>query len=174
MPHECWHGDVLVSSDPARLDLDVIHGYLVRSYWSPGIPRETVERAIRHSLGFGAYAGGRQVGFARVITDRATFAYLADVFVLESHQGQGIGKRLMACIVSHPDLQGLRRWILLTRDAHALYRQYGFHEVRTPERLMERLQAPAHAAPAPGGGSHGARTGRAGGERLPPDAARPA
>jgi GNAT superfamily N-acetyltransferase len=140
MLHEIRHGDLLVSTDPSRLDLDVIHGFLSGSYWAKGISRDTVERSIEHSLCFGAYAGGHQVGFARVITDRATFAYVADVFVLESHRGSGVGKRLMECIVSHRELQGLRRWTLFTRDAHGLYRQYGFGDARYPERLMERLE----------------------------------
>jgi len=137
--HEARHGDLLVSTDPSRLDLDAIHGFLSGSYWARGIPRDTVARSIEHSLCFGAYACGRQVGFARVITDRATYAYVADVFVLESDRGRGVGKRLMECIVSHPELQGLRRWTLFTRDAHGLYRQYGFGDARYPERLMERL-----------------------------------
>jgi GNAT superfamily N-acetyltransferase len=136
--HEHRRGDVLVTTDPARLDLDVIHGFLTRSYWAAGIPRQTVARSLEHSLCFGAYAGGAQVGFARVITDFATFAYVADVFVVESHRGRGISKQVMACITTHPALQGLRLWVLFTRDAHELYRQFGFHEARHPERLMER------------------------------------
>lgn len=142
--HECAEGELLVSSDPSRLDLDVIHEFLARSYWAAGIPRDVMARALEHSLCFGAYEEGRQVGFARVITDRATYGYVADVFVLESHRGMGVGKRLMACIVSHPELQGLRRWTLFTRDAHGLYRQYGFGEPRYPDRLMERLCDPAY------------------------------
>ena len=138
MLHEQRDGDILITTDPARLDLDVIHGFLAQSYWAPGVPREVVERSIRHSICFGALEGERQVGFARVISDRATFAYVADVFVLPSHRGRGIGKRLMACITTHPDLQRLRLWSLFTRDAHGLYRQYGFHEARHPERLMEK------------------------------------
>ncbi len=137
--HEIQHGDLLVSTDPARLDLDVIHGFLSQSYWARGIPRRVVERSIAHSLCFGAYRDGRQVGFARVISDRATYAYVADVFVLPSDRGRGVGKRLMAAMVAHPELQGLRRWTLFTRDAHELYRQYGFGAARYPERLMERL-----------------------------------
>jgi ribosomal protein S18 acetylase RimI-like enzyme len=136
--HELRHGSVVVSTDPSRLDLDVIHGYLTGSYWAAGIPRETVTRAIQHSLCVGAYDGPRQVGFARAVSDRATFAYVADVFVLESHRGRGIGKQMMACLTSHPALQGLRLWTLFTRDAHRLYRQFGFHEPRYPDRLMER------------------------------------
>src|SRR5215470_13639304 len=120
--------DITITTDPARLDIDVIHTFLERSYWATGIPRAVVERSVRHSLCFGAFDRGAQVGFARVISDYATFAYVSDVFVLPSHRGRGIGKRIMAAIVAHPDLQGLRRWTLFTRDAPALYRQYGFGE----------------------------------------------
>ena len=127
----------LVTTDPARLDIDFIHGYLVRSYWSEGIPREVVGRAISHSLCFGVYEGDNQVGFARIISDFATFAYLADVFVIESHRGRGLSKFLMECIVKHPELQGLRRWVLGTRDAHGLYEQYGFRPLAKPDRYME-------------------------------------
>jgi GNAT superfamily N-acetyltransferase len=140
MFHEHHDGGILVTTDPTRLDLDTVHGFLVGSYWAQGIPREVVERSIRHSLCFGAFDGPRQVGFARVISDRSTFAYVADVFVLPSHRGQGIGKRLMACVSSHPELQNLRLWVLFTRDAHGLYRQHGFREARHPDRLMERRQ----------------------------------
>jgi ribosomal protein S18 acetylase RimI-like enzyme len=142
---ESHDGAVTVSTDPSRLDLEVIHGFLARSYWATGIPRQVVERALRHSLCFGAYEGNRQVGFARVVTDSATYAYVSDVFVLPSHQGRGVGKQLMATIMGHPDLQGLRRWTLFTRDAHRLYRQYGFGEARHPERLMEILCDPYDA-----------------------------
>jgi GNAT superfamily N-acetyltransferase len=128
---------IVVSSDPSRLDLDVIHVFLSKAYWALGIDRDIVARSIEHSLCFGAFDGNRQVGFARVISDRATYAYVCDVFVLESHRGRGVGKRLMASIMSHPELQGLRRWTLFTRDAHGLYRQYGFGEGRHPERFME-------------------------------------
>jgi len=129
-----------ISTDPSRLDLDVIHGFLSRSYWSPGIPREVVARALRNSLCCGAYCHGAQVGFARVVSDRATFAYLADVFVLESHRGRGVSKLLMQCLLAHPDLQGLRRWSLATRDAHGLYRHFGFVPLANPERHMEILR----------------------------------
>jgi len=143
MFHEQRYGDILITTDPARLDLDVIHGFLAQSYWAAGIRREVVERSIRHSICFGAFDGERQVGFARVISDRATYAYVADVFVLPDHRGRGIGKRLMACITAHPELQRLRLWTLFTRDAHGLYRQYGFREPRHPGRLMEqRLPQP--------------------------------
>jgi GNAT superfamily N-acetyltransferase len=127
----------VVSTDDARLDLDVIHGYLERSYWAEGIPRETVERSLRHSLNFGLYEDKQQIGFARVVTDRATYAYLADVFVLETHRGHGLSKLLMEAVMSHPDLQGLRRFSLATRDAHGLYRQFGFAALAAPERFME-------------------------------------
>lgn len=135
-------GDFIVSTDHARLDLDVIHGFLTTSYWAKGVPRETVARAIEHSLSFGVYTvSGSQVGFARVISDFATFAYLADVFVLESHRGQGLGKLLMESIKQHPNLQGLRRFTLSTRDAHSLYAQFGFAPLQWPERYMEILRA---------------------------------
>jgi len=128
----------LVSTDRARLDLDVIHGFLTNCYWAKGVPREVVERSIEHSLCFGVYDGsGAQVGFARVISDFATIAYVGDVFVLDTHRGRGLGKWLMECITQHPALQGLRRWILTTRDAHGLYAQVGFAPVKSPERYME-------------------------------------
>ncbi|HWG37721.1 MAG TPA: GNAT family N-acetyltransferase [Terriglobales bacterium] len=128
-----------ISSEPGRLDLDVIHEFLATAYWSPGIPREIVAQAMRNSVCFGAYAGQAQVGFARVVTDRTTFAYLADVFVLPEHRGRGLSKRLMQAVRSHPDLQGLRRWLLVTRDAHGLYRQFGFAPIAAPARHMEIL-----------------------------------
>jgi GNAT superfamily N-acetyltransferase len=131
-----------ISTDPGRLDLEVIHNYLAEeSYWSPGIPRDVVERAVRNSLCFGVYDGARQIGFARVVTDRATFALLADLFILAPHRGHGLSKRLMQSIVSHPDLQGLRRMLLLTSDAHGLYRKFGFTELGNPSRFMEVLRA---------------------------------
>lgn len=136
-----------ISTDPERLDVDVIHEYLAaRSYWAKGIPREIVERSIRGSLCFGIYetdAGGeseRQIGFARVITDRATFAYLADVFVLEGWRGRGLSKWLLETILAHPDLQGLRRFCLGTRDAQRLYARYGFANPKDPSRFMEILR----------------------------------
>jgi GNAT superfamily N-acetyltransferase len=135
-----------ITTDPSRLDLDVVHGFLATSYWAAGIPREIVERAVRHSLCFGAFDGDQQVGFARVISDYATYAYVSDVFVVPSHRGRGVGKQLMAAIMAHPDLQRLRRWTLFTRDAHGLYRQFGFSEPRHPERLMEIL-SPPYGAP---------------------------
>ena len=136
---EYRRGEFLVSTDPARLDLDVVHGFLTNCYWAKGIPREVVARSIEHALCFGIYEGnGKQVGFARVISDFATIAYVGDVFVLETHRGRGLGKWLMECIMQHPALQNLRRWILTTRDAHGLYSQVGFSSVKMPERFMER------------------------------------
>lgn len=138
---EYRQGDFVISTDRARLDLGVIHGFLTDCYWAKGIPREVVEWSIEHSLCFGVYdAKARQVGFARVISDFATIAYLGDVFVLESHRGQGLGKWLMRCIMQHPALQNLRRWILLTRDAHGLYSQVGFTPISSPEIYMELHQ----------------------------------
>ena len=136
------HGEFLISTDRARLDLNAIHQFLAgSSYWARQIPFETFARSAENSLCFGVYdSGGAQVGFARVITDFATFAYIADVFVLDSHRGQGLGKRLMECIQQHPQLQGLRRWVLTTRDAHGLYAQYGFASPKFPERYMEILR----------------------------------
>ena len=129
----------LIGTDAARLDLDVIHRFLsTRSYWAEGVPREVVARSIANSLCFGVYDGAQQVGFARVISDYATFAYLADVFIIESYRGRGLSKALMETVLSHPHLQGLRRWTLGTADAHGLYRKFGFAEPRYPERQMER------------------------------------
>jgi GNAT superfamily N-acetyltransferase len=136
-----------VDTDPMRLDVALVHRFLADSYWARGIPRATVEAAIRGSLCFGLYEHGAQVGFARLITDRATFAYLADVFVLESHRGRGLAKVLMEALVAHPEMQGLRRWVLATRDAHALYAQYGFRPLAAPDRFMERHDPHVYDAP---------------------------
>ena len=126
-----------IVTDRARMDVDAIHRYLSEeSYWAKGIRREVVERSIAHSLCFGAFDGEAQVGFARVITDTATFAYVADVFVLPSHRGRGIAKELMHAVRTHPDLQSLRRWHLVTRDAHGLYARFGFAPLDAPERHM--------------------------------------
>ena len=127
-----------ISCDAGRLDVAAIHSFLSRSsYWSPGIPRGVVERAVANSLCFGAYHEQQQVGFARVITDKATFAYLADVYVLPEHQGNGIAKRLLEQVIRHPELQGLRRVLLFTRDAHSLYAKFGFKPLAVPKRVME-------------------------------------
>lgn len=133
-----------VSTDPGKLDLEAVHGYLsAESYWAKGIPKEMVARSLANSLCFGVYerveGGLRQIGLARVVSDYATFAYLADVFIRPEYQGRGLGKWLMSCVMEHPNLQGLRRWSLATRDAHGLYRQYGFTELRDPSRWMEYL-----------------------------------
>ncbi|MBC7921559.1 MAG: GNAT family N-acetyltransferase [Ferruginibacter sp.] len=126
-----------VSTDRSRLDLAVIHGFLSRSYWAKNIPKETVQRSIEHSLCFGVYHRDQQVGFARVISDFSTVAYVCDVFILEPYRGEGLSKQLMSHIKGHPDLQGLRRWMLVTRDAHGLYEQFGFTNVAHPERYLE-------------------------------------
>ena len=138
MADECF-----VSGDPELLDFDVIHAFLSTCYWSPGISRALVEKAAAHSLTFGVYDSSRprrpddprpsQIGYARMITDRATYAYLADVFILDSHRGRGLSKRLMQHIMAHPDLQGIRRMMLMTRDAHGLYAQFGFQVLSAEE-----------------------------------------
>jgi len=135
-------GEIEISTDPARLDVGLIHRFLSEeSYWAQGRTYAVVVRSIANSLCFGAYQDGAQVGFARVVTDYVTFAWLCDVFVLPAARGQGVGKRLVAAVAGHPDLIGLRRVMLATRDAHELYRRYGGFEVlRAPERWMERLQ----------------------------------
>ena len=139
MTHEWRQGWYVISTDKSRLDLTLIHNFLTTSYWAAGIPLEVVRRAIEHSLSFGLYKEDQQIGYARVITDYATFAYLGDVFILEPFRGQGLSKWLMEVIVTHPELQGFRRWILLTKDAHGLYKKVDFTEVKTPERYMERF-----------------------------------
>ena len=139
MTHEWQRGAYTISTDNNRLDLLLIHNFLRQSYWAEGIPLETVKRSIDHSLSFGLYRDELQVGFARLVTDYATFAYLADVFILKSFRGQGLSKWLLEVVMAHPELQGFRRWILGTKDAHGLYRQYGFTELKWPERFMEKL-----------------------------------
>jgi GNAT superfamily N-acetyltransferase len=127
----------LVSTDRSRLDLAAVHRFLSTSYWSPGLPREVLTRAVAGSLCFGLYHAGEQVGFARVVTDRATFAYLCDVYVLETHRGRGLGKWLMHVVLGHPFLLDLRRFVLATRDAHGLYERFGFQPLARPDRFME-------------------------------------
>jgi len=146
---EWRRAEFLISTDRKRLSLDVVHDFLTNCYWAKGISRDVVARSIEHSLCFGIYdespspakearfSAPGPVGFARVVSDFATVAYLGDVFVLESHRGRGLSKWLMECITQHPALQNLRRWILLTRDAHGLYSQFGFTPLRAPERYME-------------------------------------
>lgn len=134
-----------ISTDPQKMDVEVIYSYLSRSYWAEGRTKATVEKSLRNSLNFGVFdEQGAQVGFARVITDYATFAYLADVFILEEHRGHGLSKRLMETIMAHPDLQGLRRWSLATRDAHGLYEQFGFTPLPKPEIWMQKFDPTAN------------------------------
>lgn len=135
---EYQRGEFVVSTDRSKLDVDAIHEFLTNCYWAKGIPKDTVVRSIANSLCFGVYRSEKQVGFARVISDFATYAYVGDVFVEEAFRGHGLGKWMMECIVAHPGLQGLRRWALATRDAHSLYAQFGFTPLRAPERWMER------------------------------------
>jgi GNAT superfamily N-acetyltransferase len=130
-----------VDTDRARLELDVIHGFLAQSHWAKGVPLAVVERSIAHSFAFGLYREGCQIGFARVVTDHATVAYLADVFVLPEERGKGLGRWLVETVLRHPDLQGLRRWLLGTRDAQGLYEQCGFRVPPPPFAFMERLDA---------------------------------
>lgn len=137
MLHEIFEGGFAVSTDPARLDVDAVHAFLTTSYWAEGIPRDIVERSLHNSLCFGLYEGERQIGLARVITDLATYAYLCDVYVLPGRRGQGLGKLLMRGVMGHPDLAGVRRFMLVTRDAHELYRPFGFSGLAHPERHME-------------------------------------
>jgi GNAT superfamily N-acetyltransferase len=149
--HELRQGHFTASDDRSRINIDYVHAFLTNSYWSPGIPRDVVQRGIANSLTFGVYdENGAQCGFARVVTDHATYAYIADVFIGEAQRGQGLGKLLMRAILSHPDLQGLRRWALATRDAHGLYRQFGFEVVARPERHMEIVDADVYKRRASG------------------------
>jgi GNAT superfamily N-acetyltransferase len=127
----------VISTDPGLLNLDVVHGFLTQCYWAKGVPREVVARSIENALCFGIYGDDKQVGFARVISDYATYAYIGDVFVLEAYRGRGLSKWLMECIMQHPNLQGLRRWSLVTGDAHGLYSQFGFTPLQSPELWME-------------------------------------
>jgi len=128
--------EIEISTDQARLDIDVIHGFLQTSYWAQGRKRSVVERSIRNSLCFGVYVGERQVAFARVVSDRAVFAYLMDVFVIPEYRGRGISKALMHAVLDHPDLQNLRVFLLGTQDAHGLYKQFGFRALAQPEIWM--------------------------------------
>ena len=136
---EYTKGAYTISTDRNKLDIDVIHGYLTGSYWAKEIPKNIVAKCIKNSLCFGIYYGENQVGFARVISDFARIAYLADVFVLESHQGKGLSKWLIEKICLHPELQGLSRFMLGTRDAHGLYEKFGFRALSNPEMMMEKV-----------------------------------
>jgi N-acetylglutamate synthase-like GNAT family acetyltransferase len=136
--YEVRKDDLLISDDSTLLDRELIHRFLSeRSYWAQNAPREVVNRAIEHSLCFGVYRSGKEVGFARVITDSATFAWLSDVFIVESERGNGLSKQLVAAVLAHPRLQGLRRFMLATLDAHGLYQQFGFKPIQDVERFME-------------------------------------
>ena len=128
-----------ISTDKAKLDVDLIHSFLNGTYWAEGIPKETIRRSIEGSLCFGVFENAKQIGFARMITDKATFAYLADVFIIEEYRGRGLSKWLMDVIMSHPDLQGLRRMILVTKDVHGLYKKFGFVPLINVERWMQKL-----------------------------------
>ena len=147
--HDEWQrGEHTVSTDQARLDIDLIHDFLTNSsYWAVGRSLETIKRSIENSLSFGLYEHERQVGFARVVTDYATFAWVADVFVLEEARGRGLGTWLVEVILSHPRLQGFRRWSLATKDAHEIYRKFGFSELKRPERWMERRDPSTEESP---------------------------
>jgi N-acetylglutamate synthase-like GNAT family acetyltransferase len=142
-------GTLELSTDPARLDIDLLHDFLAReSYWARGIPRATLERALAHSICISAWSGRAMVGFARVVTDQATFGYLADVFVVESQRGRGVARAMLVALLDDPRLQGLRRMLLVTRDAHRLYAGFGFRPLAEPARLMERHDPDAYSRPA--------------------------
>jgi len=145
---EWKRSEYTISTDDALLDLPIIHDFIAnRSYWGQGRKLETVQRALDNSLNFGLYKSDQQIGFARVVTDLATFAWIADVFILEAHRGQGLSKWLMETILAHPELQQFRRWVLATKDAQELYRQFGFTELKRPERWMERPDPNMQEAP---------------------------
>jgi ribosomal protein S18 acetylase RimI-like enzyme len=149
MENESKRGEYTITTDRTRLDLGVVHGYLTKSYWAEGISRELVRRSIQQSLCFGLYHGPKQIGFARVVTDYTTYGYLGDVFVLEEYQGRGLGKWLIEVVMAHPQLQGFRRWSLLTRDAHLLYKAFGFKPLAHPERWMEKWDPEVYKRGAP-------------------------
>jgi len=141
-PYELHRGEFTISTEKVRLQREAIVAFLSQAYWAQGRTRDVIERSIEHSLCFGLYAGGRQIGFARVVTDCATFGYLCDVFIDESYRGRGLGKWLLSAVMGHPGLQGLRRWMLATRDAHELYRQFGWTDLKDHGRWMEIHDAP--------------------------------
>jgi GNAT superfamily N-acetyltransferase len=147
MYREWQRGEYSISTDKTRLDLEVIHGFLATSYWAAGRSVETIRQSIENSSPFGVYKGERQIGFARVITDFATFAWIADVFIVGEFRGQGLSKWLMDVIINHPELQGFRRWVLATKNAHELCRKFGFTELKLPERWMERHDANTQEQP---------------------------
>ena len=149
VPHREWtRNEYTISTNDTLLDLPIIHNFISNhSYWGQGRKLETVQRALDNSLNFGLYKSNHQIGFARVVTDFATFAWVADVFILEGHRGQGLARWLMESILSHPELQQFRRWVLATKDAHELYRKFGFRELKRPERWMERPDPQMQEAP---------------------------
>lgn len=133
------NGDYQISTDRRKLQLSVIHHYLAHdSYWAQGIPREKVRKSMQHSTCFGIYYGKQQIGFCRVVTDFVRFAWLGDVFILPEHRGKGLSKWMMEVVLAYPDFQGIRRWVLGTKDAHGLYAQFGFKGLTTPDRMMEK------------------------------------
>lgn len=137
-PLTIYNDGVCISTDKTKLNIDTIHGFLSRkAYWCLNIPKQTVQSSIQNSLCFGVYKNGEQIGFARVISDYSTVAYLGDVFILEEYRGRGLSKWLVKTVMTHPNLQGLRRWILLTADAHGLYRQFGWTELSDPGKWMQ-------------------------------------
>ncbi len=136
MEYTVTENNFTISTDKNKIDIDYVHEFLSHSYWSPGVPMETVKKAMNGSSCFGVYDNDKQVGYARMVTDTATFAYLADVFIEENYRGKGLGKWLVKTILAHPDLQGLRRILLATKDAHTLYEQLGFIAINNPERYM--------------------------------------
>lgn len=140
MGYETTRDGYVISDDQNRLDLDVIHGFLREAYWAEGVPRDVVVRAVQNSLAFGLYdPASALVGFGRTVTDRATFAYVSDVFILPAARGKGLGKWLVAAMLDHPDHAGLRHLILATNDAHGLYEKFGFHEIAEPKRYLHKL-----------------------------------
>jgi len=150
MHYELINGEFILSTDPSRLDLVDVQEFLSKSYWAKHRPRDAFEKAVKNSLCFGVYRGRRQIGFARVVTDYAAFAYLADVYILELYRGRGLAKWLIKSILSHPELRQIRRWLLTTRDAHKLYRECGFSELKEPEHQMQLLQPYPEELPARG------------------------
>lgn len=151
IPTEWRRGEFLITTDKTRFDLDAIHAYLSReSYWAREIPRQVVERSLTNSLAFALLHGTRQIGLARLVTDRATFAWLGDVYVLSEFRGQGLSKWLMEVIIDYPEVQGLRRWLLATADAHSLYERFGYKPLARPERFMERHFPSVYGGPPAG------------------------
>src|ERR1041385_2078138 len=137
---QAQHDSFTISTDPARLDLDIICDFLKRAYWANTRPRERTERAIKNSLVFGLYDGEQQIGLARVVSDYSIFAYLCDVFIHEDYRIHGLGKWLIQTVMEHPDLKDVRRWLLVTNDAHGLYNQFGFGSIEDPEHWMQKIQ----------------------------------